>query len=175
MFLKIKLFIAISLISIIVQSTPFNENQRPKNAFTVLYPQQNDTIANNFFTQVKFTDTGLCFFFDKIYNTSSYTKDHLPYDLSHFMQFLEYGDKTQQPEEYTKTAIKIFHQKMKSVEFLTPEAFIEMLEQLPRLMKKLVHRHQRSAFEHMKEVVKKILYEAFITERLMYPFPTIQR
>ena len=147
-----------------VNANYVNDPSNCENSFAVLYPQYDDTIANYFFAQVKFTTSGLKFFFDKVYNTRAYARDLLPYDMSHLIQFVSYGEQNRQPEEYTNSALNIFHRKLKEAEFVTIQACSDMMDKLRGPLASLIGRYKVEAVEEKRSSFSKMMHDALTSD-----------
>ena len=82
---------------------------------------------------VRFTTSGLQCYLKHVYNHPKYN-EILANDLSHLLQFLEYGQQTKQPEAYLISTLRLFHQKFFTLEYLSAQQLNRLINLLPKVL-----------------------------------------
>lgn len=93
-----------------------------------------------FMKPINFSKEGITHYFKYTYNHEKYT-EYLPYNFSHMIQFLDFGQEHSQSETYAKSIIKLFLQKIKGCECVSSYSLISSMPKLadslaPYLQKK---------------------------------------
>jgi len=156
--MKIKYIISLSLLLSII----YSNNLKTENF------QQDKLLENEFrhtyanpFEPISFTAEGLNYFFESIYNQTWYGQDFLPNNFTHMIQFLKFGKKNNQKLEFFKSVIKLFGNKIKSTTYVNPYALIELLEQMPKLIKHYFIIPEANIFENNKKLITDLLFSSF--------------
>lgn len=82
---------------------------------------------------VRFTTSGLQCYLKHVYNHPKYN-EILANDLSHLIQFLEYGQQTKQNEAYYLSTLRLFHQKFFTLEYISAPQLTRLISSLPKLL-----------------------------------------
>jgi len=85
------------------------------------------------YESVKFTQSGLEHYLKHVYNHPKYAQDVLPNDFSHLIQFLDFGKRTNQDEDYVISSLRLFHQKFFSLEYISANQLNNLIKLLPEL------------------------------------------
>ena len=110
-----------------------------------LFHHDNDLLPY-FLKPISFTQQGIAHYFTYTYNHEKYT-EYLPYNFSHMIQFLEYGLKSGQNEQFAGSVIKMFMQKIKAAPYVEAESFAEFLPKLTCAMKPFLEKKEASFFK----------------------------
>lgn len=82
-----------------------------------------------FLRPIDFSKEGISYYFTYTYNHDQYPY-YLSYNLSHMIQFLEFGQKNNQSQLYAKSIIKLFLQKIKGCDYMNSYSFLQALPAL---------------------------------------------
>lgn len=118
----------------------------------VLSSQEADLI-NFFLRPVAFTPEGLSSYFQNVYNHPSYA-EHLPYNFSHMIQFLEYGEQNNQDASFALSVIKLFTQKVKACPFIDATSFVVSIPHLTKMLTPYVQKKDASFLGEMQTKLK---------------------
>lgn len=116
-----------------------------------------------FYVPIKFTRTGIRCFLKHAFNRPEYATEFLPYNFTHILQFLEYGNKTKQSADYMQSIVRLFYNKLKATHFLTSYALHELLEPLPHLLQ--AHCSPvvtQTIFTQLKTTLHDLFYNTFL-------------
>lgn len=134
----------------------FKENDQAPAALT----RQEVDLVNFFCKPIEFTPEGISYYFKYVYNHPEYVH-YLPYNFSHMIQFLEYGLKSEQNEQFAGSVIKMFLQKIKAAPYVEAESFAEFLPKLTCAMKPYLEKKEASFLREMQIVIKEKLSKIF--------------
>lgn len=137
------------------ESRPFNSEQ---------WDMQEQDPLTLFCTPVKFTRSGVRCFLKHVFNRAEYCQDYYPHSFSHVIEFLEYGNQTEQDLEYIISTLRLFNNKLKGSRFVTANAYSTFLEQLPSVIAPYCKPKEESVWEHIQHNIKSILYNSFLTK-----------
>lgn len=133
---------------------------------TLTRPQQDsirnfeeDTISY-FLRPIQFTQEGLAHYFKYTYNHESYT-DFLPYNFSHMLQFLQFGQTHDQSEQFAKSVIKLFMQKVKACSYINAYSFLETLAPFASCMQPYFSKKEDSFLEKLTFRLKEKFVDVF--------------
>ncbi len=116
-----------------------------------------------FCTPVKFTRSGVRCFLKHVFNRAEYCQDYYPHSFSHVIEFLQYGNQTEQDLEYIISTLRLFNNKLKGSRFVTATAYSTFLEQLPAVVEPYSKPQAQSVWENIQHNIKSILYNAFLS------------
>ncbi|MGE0009483.1 MAG: hypothetical protein AB7F19_02990 [Candidatus Babeliales bacterium] len=116
-----------------------------------------------FCSPVKFTRSGVRCFLKHVLNRAEYCQDFYPHSFSHVIEFLEYGNRTEQDLEYIISTLRLFNNKLKGSRFVTATAYSTFLEQLPATIATYAKPKEESVWENIQKSIKSILYNSFLT------------
>lgn len=122
--------------------------------------RQEVDLVTFFCKPIEFTPEGISYYFKYVYNHPEYVH-YLPYNFSHMIQFLEYGLKSDQNEQFASSVIKMFLQKLKAAPYVQAESFAEFLPKLTRSMKPYLEKKEASFLREMQIVIKEKLSKIF--------------
>lgn len=122
--------------------------------------RQEVDLINFFCKPIEFSPEGLQYYFKYVYNHPEYVH-YLPYNLSHMIQFLEYGLKSGQNEQFAASIIKMFLQKIKASPYVEAEAFVEFLPKLSNVMKPYLEKKEANFLKEMQIALKEKLSQMF--------------
>lgn len=128
-------------------------------AVDVLSKQEADLI-NFFYRPIDFSQEGINYYFRYVYNHPEYV-NYLPYNLSHMIQFLEHGAKSDQSEAFAASIVKLFMQKIKATPYIDAESFAEFLPRLAISLKPYLEKKEASFLQEMQKVLKERLTSVF--------------
>lgn len=117
-----------------------------------------------FCTPVKFTRSGVRCFLKHVFNRAEYCQEFYPHSFSHVIEFLQYGNQTEQDLEYIISTLRLFNNKLKGSRFVTANAYSTFLEQLPAVVEPYSKPQAQSVWEHIQHNIKSILYDAFLSK-----------
>jgi hypothetical protein len=131
-------------------------------------PRRTIKIENeaDIYAPINFTSEGVNRFLKHTYNKSLY-KDVLPNNFSHFLQFLDYGKKTNQKDHFIKSVVRLFSKKLKGCTYVNAYAYSRMLEQLPLHVQHYVAPKELRNLKPLKDQVSDLIYGAFISRFAM--------
>jgi hypothetical protein len=109
---------------------------------------------------IDFTPEGIQYYFKYVYNHPEYVH-YLPYNFSHMIQFLEYGTKSGQNEQFAVSVIKMFLQKIKAAPYVEAESFAEFLPKLTQASKPYLEKKEANFLNEMQIVIKDKLSKIF--------------
>jgi len=121
--------------------------------------QENDLLIY-FLRPIKFTQTGIEYYFTHTYNHEKYT-EYLPYSFSHMIQFLEHGQEHHQDERYALSIIKLFLQKIKGCDFINSYSLITALPKLADVLIPYVEKKESSFLQELQISLKKRFSDIF--------------
>jgi hypothetical protein len=125
----------------------------------VLTRQEVDLIS--FFSKpIEFTPEGIQYYFKYVYNHPEYPS-HLPYSLSHMIQFLQYGIESGQNEQFAASVLNMFLQKIKAAPFVEAENFTEFLPKFTRAIKPYLEKKEANFVNEMQVIIKDKLGKIF--------------
>lgn len=133
------------------------EISESKNA--VLSKKEAD-LVNFFYRPIDFSPDGMNYYFKYVYNHPDYT-NYLPHNLSHMIQFLDYGRETNQSEAFAASVVKLFMQKVKATPYIDAESFVEFLPKFADAMKPFVTKKDATFLQEVQDVLKDRLTNVF--------------
>jgi len=113
---------------------------------------QGADLFSYFLRPVSFSKEGISHFFKYTYNHESYT-EYLPYNFSHMIQFLEFGQEQNQTEAYAKSIIKLFLQKIKGCDFINS---YNLINSMPKIADALTPYTQKKEASMLAELQKQL-------------------
>lgn len=125
----------------------------------VLSKQEADLI-NFFYRPIDFSQNGINYYFKYVYNHPEYIH-YLPYNLSHMIQFLDYGTSAHQTEAFAASVVKLFMQKVKATPYVDAESFVEFLPKLATAIKPYLEKKEATFLQDMQNVLKERLVNVF--------------
>lgn len=134
-----------------------NPNIQPQTESVSFF--EDDTISF-FLRPITFTQDGVAHYFKYTYNHDNYV-DFLPYSLSHMIQFLEFGKTQEHPEQFAKSVIKLFLQKIKACSFINSYSLLEFLPQFADSMQPFLEKKQSSFLQELQISLKKKFTSVF--------------
>ncbi len=129
------------------------------NVSSVASKQEADLI-NFFYRPIDFNQDGISYYFKYVYNHPEYIH-YLPYNLSHMIQFLEYGTKAGQAEAFAASVVKLFMQKIKATPYVDAESFVEFLPRFSTAIKPYLEKKEATFLQDMQNVLKERLTNVF--------------
>jgi hypothetical protein len=79
-------------------------------------------------SKIEFTKEGMSYFFNNSFNRREYSQELLPHSFSHFIQFLDYAEAMNQPQEFYDGILRLFNQKLKACPYVSAHAIERLLE-----------------------------------------------
>ncbi len=121
--------------------------------------QENDL----FFTKIKFTPIGIQDFLKKVYNHPDFATKILPNNPSyHLVQFLEFGIRTEQDPNYLKQVLRLFHQKFKTVEYISAEQLTKTITTMISLLEHFKIAEHTTTKNKQIATIKDVSYNEFL-------------
>ena len=115
-----------------------------------------------FLKPISFTQQGIAHYFTYTYNHEKYT-DYLPYNFSHMIQFLEFGQEQKQDERYAKSIIKLFLQKIKGCDFVNSYSLLTAMPKLCDALTPYVQKKEASFLQELQQSLKNRFSTIFST------------
>lgn len=112
---------------------------------------------------VKFTAQGIQDFLKNVYDNPKYSKEIFPNNMSHFLQFLDFGIKTNQSLEFLEQVIRLFRQTIISAEYVCSQEASRVSEKLVILLDGFEGTSQKSKKDYEKEI-KELCYNMFLND-----------
>jgi hypothetical protein len=106
-----------------------------------------------FLRPVDFSKEGITHYFKYTYNHDQYTQ-YLPYNFSHMIQFLEFGQKNDQNQAYAKSILKLFLQKIKGCDFINSYSFITAMPKLADSLEPYMIKQQAGFLQELQKSLK---------------------
>lgn len=106
-----------------------------------------------FLRPIDFSKEGITHYFKYTYNHEKYT-EYLPYNFSHMIQFLEFGQTHNQNEAYAKSIIKLFLQKIKGCDFINSYSLITAMPKLGEALTPYLAKKEASFLQELQKSLK---------------------
>ena len=126
-----------------------------------LFHHDNDLLPY-FLKPISFTQQGIAHYFTYTYNHEKYT-EYLPYNFSHMIQFLEFGQEQKQDERYAKSIIKLFLQKIKGCDFINSYSLLTAMPKLCDALTPYVQKKEGSFLQELQQTLKNRFSTIFST------------
>lgn len=117
-------------------------------------------LVSFFCKPIEFTPDGIAYYFKYVYNHPEYPS-YLPYSLSHMIQFLEYGQKSNQSEVFAVSVIRMFLQKIKAAPYVEAEVFCEFIPKFAKAITPYLVKKETGMLEQMQIILKEKLSQIF--------------
>jgi hypothetical protein len=114
---------------------------------------------DEFYQQPQYTRESVSRFLTRIYNHRHYGEKFLAFNFTHMQTLLSYTRESIQPRAYIKMVLKLFSQKLKSATFVNSYALLQLVNQLPELLKSYC---LKQSDQSAKDQFKKCLYDFFL-------------
>ena len=115
-----------------------------------------------FLRPINFSKEGITHYFTYTYNHEKYT-DYLPYNFSHMIQFLEFGQAQDQNEAYAKSIIKLFLQKIKGCDFINSYSLITSMPKLADALSPYIVKKEATFLKDLQKSLKTRFSNIFST------------
>ena len=115
-----------------------------------------------FLRPINFSKEGIAHYFKYTYNHDQYT-EYLPYNFSHMIQFLEFGQAHDQNEAYAKSIIKLFLQKIKGCDFVNSYSLITTMPKLADSLAPYIVKKEAGFLEELQKNLKARFSKIFST------------
>lgn len=106
-----------------------------------------------FLRPIDFSKEGITHYFKYTYNHDQYTQ-YLPYNFSHMIQFLEFGQKNNQSQVYAKSILKLFLQKIKGCDFINSYSFVTSLPKIADSLEPYMIKEQAGFIQELQKSLK---------------------
>jgi hypothetical protein len=113
---------------------------------------------------ISFTRQGMKRYLKYVYNRTEYCTEYLPHNFCHFIEFLEYGKKTEQEPIYVQSAIRLFANKVKATRYITAYAFADMTARLPELLSCYFKKEDPALTHTTKDKIVTMFYDNFLSQ-----------
>lgn len=125
---------------------------------------------NGLLKPVRFTGCGIEEFLRSTFSDPTYASDILPNNLSHLLQFLEYGKSTKQQPAYAQSVLRLFLNKLKAVPYINAYAFDLALQHLPSLLKHYFTPYPHDVIDILQLKVNDLLYTQFLNKFALFKY-----
>ncbi len=115
-----------------------------------------------FLRPINFSKEGIAHYFKYTYNHEKYT-EYLPYNFSHMIQFLEFGQDHEQNEAYAKSIIKLFLQKIKGCDFINSYSLITTMPKLADALAPYIEKKEAGFLDELQKNLKLRFSKIFST------------
>jgi hypothetical protein len=113
--------------------------------------------------RINFTQHGVHDYLQHTFSDPLYAKEFLTEDLSHPLQFLQFGKESNQKLLYSISTFRLFNNKIKQCPYISADAFNAFLARLPHLLESSIHEKNSSFIKELKDGFKRILYHNFLS------------
>ena len=141
------------------QDTPLDLTKESKNDPVNLGPG----IETDLVAPVKFTTDGIQYFLTNVYDNPKYTKEIFPNNMNHFLQFLDFGIKTNQNLEFVEQVIRLFRQKVMCTEYVCAQETARVADRLVSMLEGFEIKGKSENKNH-EQAVKEICYNMFLSD-----------
>ncbi len=115
---------------------------------------QNLDLFSYFLRPINFSKEGITHYFRYTYNHEQYTQ-YLPYNFSHMIQFLDFGQKNNQNQAYAQSIIKLFLQKFKGCDFINSYSLITAMPKLADSLEPYMIKQQATFLQELQDGLKR--------------------
>jgi hypothetical protein len=126
------------------------------------YLTDSDSLLQSFCAPINFTRSGMHTFISNRFNRPEYAREFLPHNLSHCIQFFQYGKSSKQNLAYMQAAFRLFTNKIKAAPYISAGALQKLLEELPTAIEEHCAIRQRNWLENLSVNLKQLLYNSFL-------------
>ena len=105
---------------------------------------------------VKFTPDGIQEFLRHVFDNPKYAKEIFPNSMNHFLQFIEFGVKTNQGREYLEQVIRLFRQKVMCSEYVCAREVARTSERLVSLLDGFKIVEEKNSTKEYETVIKEL-------------------
>lgn len=162
--MRIKKFLALlSLFTIILSNNVKSEdNQQLRDNNRSICLTEQDCMSLN--APIIFSKGGLTRFLQGVFNRHEYAQNVLPYDLSHFVQCLDFAQNRYQKRMHGRHIMRLFTHKLRAAPYITNTAFLEMLDAVFPIIHRYNDGAEQKIASSMKSSINKILYDSFLAQ-----------
>ena len=128
------------------------------------YLCESDKILESFCMPLKFTRSGIRCFLKHTFSREEYAEEFLPHNFCHLIEFLEYGNHSEQNNLYIQSTIRLFTNKVKACNYVSADAFFNVIERFPTLLKNHFVKKPPSLLADAQNAIKRILYTTFLSK-----------
>src|SRR3990167_869054 len=149
-----------------ITANPENQEQIyvPLNALDKSGPEVGQGIDTDLLAPVKFTPDGIQEFLKHVFDNPKYAKEIFPNNMNHFLQFIEFGVKTNQGREYLEQVIRLFRQKVMCSEYVCAREVALTSERLVALLEGFEIVEEKNSTKEHETAVKELCYNMFLNE-----------
>lgn len=155
---KAKIKVNEQALSVSAELQEKNESESPASELSLT--RQEVDLVHFFSKPIEFTPDGIAYYFKYVYNHPEYVH-YLPYNFSHMIQFLHYGTKSGQNEQFAASILKMFLQKIKAAPYVEAENFAEFLPKLTQAIKPYIEKKDANFLNEMQIAIKEKLSKMF--------------
>ncbi|MGE0206652.1 MAG: hypothetical protein AB7R69_02270 [Candidatus Babeliales bacterium] len=123
----------------------------------------NDKLLSSFCQPLKFTRSGIRCFFRHVFSRQEYAEEFLPHNFCHLVEFLEFGLDSNQDMAYMQSTFRLFCNKVKHCNYVSPDAYCNLLDKLPKILDSYFVKKPSSLFTEAKNSIKRTLYTMFLS------------
>jgi hypothetical protein len=128
------------------------------------YITESDMLFNALCQPIKFTRSGVRCFLRHSFSREEYAQEFLPHNFCHFIEFLEFGKNSHQNNVYLQSTIRLFCNKVKACSYVSADAFLNLIERLPKLLESYFVKKPTSLLAEAKNTIKRTLYTLFLSK-----------
>jgi hypothetical protein len=150
--------------ALFIHNVKTEDNQYIIDTIPEKYLCESDKILESFCLPLKFTRSGIRCFLQHTFSRKEYAEDFLPHNFCHLIEFLEYGNQNNQNNVYIQSTIRLFSNKVKACQYISADAFLNVIERFPALLKNHFVKKPTSLLTDAKNAIKRMLYTAFLSK-----------
>jgi len=128
------------------------------------YVNEADMLFTAFCQPIKFTRSGVRCFLRHSFSREEYAQEFLPHNFCHLIEFLEFGKDSHQNNVYVQSTIRLFCNKVKACSYVSADAFLNIIERLPKLLESYFVKKPTSFLVDAKNTIKRTLYTLFLSK-----------
>lgn len=110
----------------------------------------------------KFTKSTVRCFFKHFFSRDGYAEELLPYTFAHMIEFLQYGINSDLDISFATSTLRLFTNRAKSCDYVTPEAIEPLIDRLPPILEAYSMQQPSMPFSDLKGDIKETLYSSFL-------------
>ncbi|MBI2353324.1 hypothetical protein HYV11_03745 [Candidatus Dependentiae bacterium] len=122
--------------------------------------RQEVDLISFFYRPINFNQEGISYYFKYMYNHPEYT-NYLSYNLSHMIQFLNYGKESSQSEAFAASVVKLFMQKIKATPYVDAESYVEFLPKFAEAILPFLEKKEATFLQEIQATLKEKLINVF--------------
>lgn len=161
---KVTLWLLLLMMTLFIHNVKPEEIHYDINTTSEEYLNESDMLFNAFCQPLKFTRSGIRCFLRHSFSRSEYAEEFLPHNFCHFIEFLEFGKDSHQNNVYVQSTIRLFCNKVKACSYVSADAFLNVVERLPKLLESYFVKKPMSLLTEARNTIKRTLYTLFLSK-----------